>query len=235
MRNLQFAQGEHYHVYNRGVDKRVIFKDARDFERFLLSMTDFNSIEPIGSIYEYSFLKNESKKRENPQLGNLVSKSGHKKRKQENKPLVEFIAYCLNKNHFHFILKQMEEKGIEKFMHRLGVGFTKYFNLRYKRTGALFQGTFKAVHVESNEQLLYLSVYVNLNNKIHGHKDNHFVSSWTEYRNESNRNICNKKIILEQFKNPLSFCKDFESMAQEIKKRRYADDSLAFIEPHLET
>src|SRR3989344_4144559 len=115
MRKVQLVEGEYYHVFNRGVDKRTIFQDARDFERFLLSVIDFNSIEPIGSIYEYSFQKKS-------QLGNLVSKS----KKKQKKPLVELVAYCLNKNHYHFIFKQVSERGIEKLMHRLGLGIKDF-------------------------------------------------------------------------------------------------------------
>ncbi|OHB10910.1 MAG: hypothetical protein A3G05_02125 [Candidatus Zambryskibacteria bacterium RIFCSPLOWO2_12_FULL_45_14] len=209
MRKVQLVEGEYYHVFNRGVDKRTIFQDARDFERFLLSVIDFNSIEPIGSIYEYSFQKKS-------QLGNLVSKS----KKKEKKPLVELVAYCLNKNHYHFIFKQVSERGIEKLMHRLGLGFTKYFNLKYKRSGSLFQGTFKAVHVESNEQLIHLSAYVNLNNLVHGHGIKDFRSSWQEYLGKTKGGICQKDIVSGQFKGIKEYKKLTEETVREIKYRR---------------
>src|SRR3989338_1402111 len=209
MRKVQLVEGEYYHVFNRGVDKRTIFQDARDFERFLLSVIDFNSIEPIGSIYEYSFQKKS-------QLGNLVSKS----KKKEKKPLVELVAYCLNKNHYHFIFKQVSERGIEKLMHRLGLGFTKYFNLKYKRSGSLFQGTFKAVHIESNEQLIHLSAYVNLNNMVHDFSGNDFRSSWNEYIGKINKGMCAKDMIIEQFKNVKGYKKMVEQTVREIKNRR---------------
>jgi len=212
MRKVQFVEGEYYHVFNRGVDKRTVFQDAQDFDRFLLSLVDFNSVEPIGSIYEYSFQKK-------PQLGNLVSKS----KKKEKKPLVELVAYCLNKNHFHLILKQCIERGIEKFMHRLGLGFTKYFNERYKRNGSLFQGPFKAVHIESNEQLIHLSAYVNLNNLVHSLSGNSFRSSWNEYLNKTNQSICKKDIIAGQFKDIKKYKKMTEETAEEIRRKRTVD------------
>lgn len=180
-RNLELVEGEIYHVFNRGVEKRSIFQDEDDYSRFLESMTEFNGIEPIGSIYEKSFAKN--------QLGDGVTK------------LVEFVCYCLNPNHFHFVLKQMSEKGIEKFMHRF-LGYTKYFNQKYKRSGVLFQGPFKAVHVNSNEQLLHLSAYVNLNDAVHGLGNGVSKSSWDEYAGRNKLNICSAKdVVLEQFKN----------------------------------
>ena len=212
MRKVQLIEEEYYHIFNRGVDKRTIFKNSDDFNRFLLSLVEFNSIEPIGSIYEHSFQKK-------PQLGNLVSKS----KKKEKKSLVELIVYCLNKNHFHLILKQVAEKGIEKFMHRLGLGFTKYFNEKHKRSGSLFQGSFKAVHIESNEQLIHVSVYVNLNNLVHGYGSKDFRSSWNEYVNKAG-GICKKEIILGQFKNVKEYKKLAEGTMREIKHRRDLDN-----------
>src|SRR3989344_3993600 len=125
MRKKPFVTGEFYHIYNRGTDKRNIFSDKNDIDRFFQSMIEFNTIEPIGSIYENSFYLN--------QLGSLASKL-----RKPSKKLVNFISYCLNPNHFHFLLEQVAEKGIEKFLHRLGTGYTKYFNNKHKRSGALF-------------------------------------------------------------------------------------------------
>ncbi|MFA6273664.1 MAG: transposase [Candidatus Paceibacterota bacterium] len=195
-RKINFANGEFYHIYNRGVEKRPIFSDSYDLQRFLQSMEEFNSTEPIGSIFENSFKK----------LGSEASKL----------KLVNFVAYCLNPNHFHFVLEQVSEKGIEKFMHRLGTGYTKYFNNKQKRTGALFQGVFKSKHVNSNEYLLHLSVYVNLNNdpKLLGSEASKLSkSSWSEYLSENNfgkENLCKKEIILGQFKT----LKEYEEFAR---------------------
>src|SRR3989344_778596 len=111
MRKTPFVNGEIYHVYNRGTDKRIIFSDNEDVERFIQSMEEFNVVEPIGSIYENSFI--------------LRSNHGLKSKGNENKEkLINFIAYCLNSNHYHFLLEQVTEKGIEKFMQRIGNGYT---------------------------------------------------------------------------------------------------------------
>ncbi|MFA5838791.1 MAG: transposase [Candidatus Paceibacterota bacterium] len=187
MRKIEFANDEYYHIFNRGVDKRKIFSDKYDLQRFFQSMKEFNTLEPIGSIYEKSLLKN--------QFSNLDTKKIK---------LVEFVCYCLNPNHYHFILKQITDRGIEKLMHKIGLGYTRYFNEKHKRTGSLFQGTFKAVYIDSNEQLLYTNVYVNLNDKAHrfGNLDTKLMkSSWREYAGENNENFCEKDIILDQFKN----------------------------------
>lgn len=211
MRKINFGNGEYYHVFNRGVDKRVIFSEQNELKRFFQSMMEFNTIEPIGSIYENSFRKNK--------LGNRVSK-------QEK--LVNFICYCLNPNHYHFVLEQLVDKGIEKFMHRLGVGYTKYFNQKYDRSGVLFQGAFKAIHINIDEYLLHLSAYINLNNKVHQlgnsvSKLGVFKSSWDEYignKNENENDFCEKDIILNQFKDALGYKKFAENSLKDIRERK---------------
>lgn len=189
MRKEGFSNGEFYHVYNRGVDKRIIFIDNYDFGRFLQGIEEFNTIEPIGSIYENSF-NNKSKK--------MPLKM----------PLVNLVAYCLNPNHYHLILKQRENKGIEKFMHKLGLGYAKFFNNKYKRSGSLFQGKFKAKHINTNEYLLHLSAYVNLNSKAHRLGNRVSKSSICDYKNKNNA-LINSEIILDQFKN----FKEYEEFA----------------------
>ena len=191
-RKKDFANGEFFHIYNRGVDKRIIFLDAYDLERFFKSMLHFNSVDPVGSLYEISF----------NQLGGETPKS--------EKRLVNIVAYCLNPNHFHFILEQIVDGGISEFMKRLSGGYTSYFNNRNKRSGSLFQGVFKAIHIDSNEYLLHLSAYVNLNNHVHklGGETPKLIesrSSWEEYTNERTNGICEKKIILEQFTHPSEY------------------------------
>jgi len=71
-----------------------------------------------------------------------------------SRPLVSFIAYSLSPNHYHFILRQEIDNGIVRFMQRLGIAYTMYFNNKNKRSGVLFQGSFKAVEIDSNEDLL---------------------------------------------------------------------------------
>lgn len=203
MRKIKFVNGEYYHIYNRGVEKRKIFLDQNDFGRFFQSMKEFNNIEPIGSIYENYFRKK--------QLGNPVSKSDQ---------LVDFICYCLNPNHYHFLLKQISDKGVEKFMHKLSLGYTKYFNQKNKRSGFLFQGPFKAVHVETNEYILHLSAYINLNNKVHKLGNRVSKSSWDEYIEKSNNGFCKKDIILGQFKDEKEYKKFAEDSLRGILERK---------------
>ncbi len=196
IRKTNLVEGEYYHIYNRGVEKRNIFTDKRDLNRFIQSIEEFNTKDPIGSLYQNSFVKDK--------LGGKASK------------LVKFVAYCVNPNHYHFIITPLVEKGIEKFMQKLGTGYTMYFNNKQKRTGVLFQGKFKSKHVDSNEYLLKLSSYVNLNNydKNGKVKKQLSISSWEEYIKDSNSNFCNKSIILEQFNSK----REYEKFALESWK-----------------
>ncbi|MEX2010367.1 MAG: transposase [Parcubacteria group bacterium] len=201
MRNLSFSTKELYHVYNRGVDKRAIFNTKGDMERFLQSMRVLNNEKIVGSVRDAS-------------SRHLVSgKKGGTK-------LVKIIAFCLNKNHFHFILEPLTEKGIEKFMHKMGMSYAKYFNAKYRRSGSLFQGTFKAKLVDSNEYLLYLSSYINLNNKAHSRKNSSFYkSSWMEYVGEE-VGLCDTEVIISQFKNRNEFRKFAEETLETIVERK---------------
>jgi REP element-mobilizing transposase RayT len=169
VRKENLVQGEYYHIYNRGVDKRTIFLDEIDLNRFLKIMKEFNTINPIGSLYLNNFNKKEEELR------------------GKTSQLVNFIAFCLNPNHYHFLITPLVEKGIEKFM---------------QRSGSLFEGKFKSKHISSNDYLLHLSAYINLNNCDQNGKIKHSLSksSWKEYVDSSNLNLCDKTIILGQFK-----------------------------------
>ncbi len=197
MRKVTPITGEYYHVFNRGVDKREIYLDLNDLSRFFLSMDEFNVLNPIGSIFENSFRKERGSDR-----------------------LVEFICYCLNPNHYHFLLKQLSDKGIEKFMHKLNLGYTKYFNQKHKRTGTLFQGPFKCKHVSSNEYLLHLGVYINLNYKVHELGNLVSKSSWLEYIGQDQNTFCSKDIILGQFKNSEEYTKFSEEILPGIREKK---------------
>ena len=192
MRKHNFVVGEYYHIYNRGTEKRDIILDQYDLQRFLKSMVEFNAKDPIGSIYELSFQKDK--------LGTPTTKSGK---------LVSIIAYCVNPNHFHFLLTPIVEKGIEKFMQRIG-GYTRYFNEKHKRSGVLFQGKFKSKHISDNIYLAHLSTYINMNNRnsLSSPTTKLSKSSLEEYT-KNEKGFCNKKIVSRQFKDGdeyLKFC-----------------------------
>jgi putative transposase len=141
-RKFTFSFGEFYHIYNRGTDKRTIFVDQNDHKRFLLILFACNSTQHIDV-------------RELNSEGESFGKN--------RQTIVDIGAYCLMPNHFHLLIKEKSEGGISLFMRKLLTAYSMYFNRKYKRTGKLFEGAFKATHAETDEYLKYLLSYIHLN------------------------------------------------------------------------
>ena len=144
MRKITFENGKYYHVYNRGVEKRNIFRDDKDRFRFIHDLYEFNDINPVGNNY-----------------GVPVSVI-QKNQKRRRELLVNILCFCLIPNHYHLILEQLVDNGISLFMQKLG-GYVYSFNLKYERVGPLFQGKFKAIQIENENGLLHLSRYQHIN------------------------------------------------------------------------
>jgi REP element-mobilizing transposase RayT len=209
MRKQPIVTSEYYHIYNRGVDKRDIFNDKKDLYRFIESIAEFNQVKVIGSI------RNIRKNKTEPKALSRLSKES----------LVSISAYCLNPNHFHFILKQLMDGGIAKFMQKLQGGYTYYFNVKNSRTGSLFQGTFKS-HLISNENYSNKIIgYVNKNYQVHNiskNKMNLVFASDYEYEN-NNFKIVSKEEgvrILEIFDGNNNFKKHCDEIVSIIREER---------------
>lgn len=199
MRNILISQGEYYHVFNRGVNKQVIFYDKNDWNRFLFLATLFQSPTNFKNISRFS--KNFTESVQHRVLHTTLNTE-----KIVRDRYVELVAFCIMPNHFHLILKEEKEGGISQYMQRVLNSYTKYFNTKYQKSGHLFQGPYKAVHVESNDQLLYLSAYIHRNPrelKNWINKEEYYLySSYMDFVNENRwgKLLCTD-IIMEQFKN----------------------------------
>lgn len=149
LRKDPFVTGEYYHIYNRGVDKRIIFKSQRDYERFIMLLYLSNS--------EVSIRLNELFKRDHKIFNEILSL-------EKGTPIVSIGAWCLMNNHFHILIKQEVDEGITKFMKKLSTGYSMYFNIKYERTGALFGGPFKSKLIGDDDNYMrQLFAYVHLN------------------------------------------------------------------------
>jgi len=203
IRKIQFGEECYYHVFNRGVDKRSIFEDKNDIYYFFNRLTDLN-IDAVNSRLTTKRFKKQ---------GEAIIEPNHTK-------LVSIIAYCLLPNHFHLVLKQESKDGISKFMQKLGTSYTMYFNTKYKRSGSLFQGKFKANLIGGDFGLPVLSVYINLN-YIHHRIDpkiNLVKSSIFEYLDkELGESICNQEEV-ESVINEIGTIKDYEKFAKNTSK-----------------
>lgn len=208
MRKEPLVTGEYYHIYNRGVDKRDVFNDLTDLERFKESIKQFNQVDGIGSLE--IFHKSERSVRA---LGS------------QSEPLVAIVAFCINPNHFHFILKQLVDGGIAKFMQKLLAGYTYYFNQKNKRSGSLFQGTFKSKLISNENYFRKIFAYVNQNYQIHNISKNkmHLVfASDKEYKSEVFDFISKSegKIMLDVFDNKNDFNRHCREIIFIIRKER---------------
>lgn len=150
-----FLTGNIYHVINRGVDKRTIILDDEDRFRFVHDLFEFNNTKPINNV-TYFFNKN-SKDIARPYIG------GGEGSRESRELLVEILAFCLMPNHYHLLLRPKFDDGLSFFMKRLNMGYAKYFNEKYERSGALFQGRFKAVPVTGEAHFIHLPYYIHFN------------------------------------------------------------------------
>ena len=149
LRKDPFVTGEYYHLYNRGIDKRIIFKSTSDYERFLMLLHTANTKDS----FRLDVIFSRGSKKFNDILFLDVGA-----------PLVSIGAWCLMPNHFHLIVRQEVDGGITKFMKKAGTGYAMYFNNKYKRQGALFGGPFKSRLVGVKDRYLkHLFGYIHLN------------------------------------------------------------------------
>jgi putative transposase len=142
-RKVPFVTGDYYHIYNRGLEKQNIFETSHDYQRFLETLFYYcleNPKPKFSTFKQYPYLNLEIKNKS-----------------------VEIICYCLMPNHFHLLVKQLKDGGISELMRRFIHSYNNYRNIKYSHQGPLFQGVFKAVRVESDEQLIHLSRYIHLN------------------------------------------------------------------------
>jgi len=195
MRTVSIAPGEYYHIFNRGNDKQTIFRDKRDWARFLFliiylqSPITFQNISRIITNYVQSSVFNL---KEDDEIEVVKNRN------------IEFVSFAIMSNHFHLIVSELERGGIARYMQRVLCAYTKYFNTKYERSGHLFQGPYKAVHIESNEQLLYLSSYIHKNpRELPEWRNREHLYPWSSYQDYTNKNRWNgflrQDIILDQF------------------------------------
>lgn len=131
---------DYYHIFNRGVDKRTVFLDESDHLRFVHDLYVMND-------------------------RNTVAHPKQTQRERKRDLLVYIHAWCLMSNHYHLLLSPVDddEGNVSLFMKKLNMGYTKFFNEKYKRSGALWQGKYKKVLIGHDSQFMYIPYYVHLN------------------------------------------------------------------------
>lgn len=150
-----YVENGYYHIYNRGVEKRIIFQDEQDYATFLsyikTYLSETNDQELLARLADPTLSRTEKQKITNQlRMNNFYNE-------------ITLIAYCLMPNHFHFFIKQKKSSSLDTFMNSLITRYVMYFNRKYKRVGSLFQGVYKGVLVDSEPYYLYLSAYIHRN------------------------------------------------------------------------
>jgi REP element-mobilizing transposase RayT len=171
IRKVPFIEGEYYHVYNRGNSKQKIFHDDQDYQRFMALLYACNqddhfkifNVLPDETLYDIKI----------------------------STPLIAIGCYSLMPNHFHLLITPIGNGNVSKFMQKVITAYVMYYNKKYKRTGGLFEGHFKAQHITNDTHLQYLFAYIHLNIlKL-------FDSSWKE---KGVKNIEEAVIYLKQYR-----------------------------------
>lgn len=214
-RKTPIVQDEIYHVFNRSVGRQPIFSSTRDYQRAIEVFRFYLYNKPSLRFSFYNRLPKEQKIK----FFDDMTKSSI--------PIVEIICFCLMPNHFHFLLKNLTDDGIKQFISNFQNSYAKYFNIRTDRTGTLFQQNFKAVRIESNEQLIHVSRYIHLNpvtSYIIEAEDleNYPWSSYPDYSGKNTSYIF-KDPVLGQFRSAEDYKKfvldqvDYQRKLNEVK------------------
>lgn len=224
MRKDAFVPNEYYHIYNRVMFSMPEFRVSKNADRLEQAFLLANSTK---SAEAFQFLRNNK---------DASLKDAIEITKQGNK-LVDVLCYSIMPDHYHLLVKEIQENGIVNFVRKCDISISKYINISQDRKGPLFESFFKSKHVSTNEYLIHLSVYIHLNplDFISGKEwRQHKLKNWTNVKNnllkykwsslksflnpsEENKIISGQQIILDQFntgENYESFLRDWseESM-----------------------
>ena len=218
IRKEKFAPGEYYHIFSRTILNANQFKDYSNAKRLLLAFLIANSTKSSEGFQSLRNNKNATLK----DLNKIV---------KDGKKLVDILCYSIMPDHYHLLVMEKEENGITNFVLKCNTSIAKYINIKNDRKGPLFENTFKAKHIDSNEYLLHLSLYIHLNPLdflINKNWRIHKLKNWDEskrklinypwssikhflIKNQEDFILSGDKIIKDQFSNE----KEYESFLKE--------------------
>lgn len=211
MRKTQLKTGCLYHICTKSIAGYRIFRNDDDYLRMTEMLRYYRYENPPlrFSVYEEYLKKNPTA------LASDLSKRDH---------LVGIVAYCIMPTHLHLVLAQLKEDGISTFMKNLLNSYTRYFNIKNNRKGPLWQGRFKSILIETDEQLLHLTRYIHLNptsDSLVDKPQDWKYSSYREYINPTDDPICNYQpyfaINPETYKTFVEDSQDYQRRLSEIK------------------
>lgn len=206
------STGEIYHVFNRSIGKAAIFNSSEYLNK-ILEIVNYYRFSQRLRLSKYNLM---SESLQNEYMANIVKSS----------PLIEIYVYSFMTNHYHLLIKQLQAKGISRFLSNIQNSFAKYFDLKNDRNGGLFQASFKAKRITNNEEFIHVSRYIHLNHVTSRiiEFDQLLTYEWTSlpcYLNENLNKFVNTQPILDYFKTPekyLRFLKNQVDYQRKLKK-----------------
>jgi putative transposase len=191
----QFGEGAYYHIYNRSNNKEKIFLCKEDFNFFLLKLKQ--------NLFPDKILS---------RMRSLPSNS------------FSLVCYCLMPNHYHLLIRQNTDIPTSKLLQRICTSYSMYFNKKYQKSGHVFQAKFKQVTIDTDKYLLWLCAYIHQNPAVAGIVKSPVEYQWSSYgefiKSDINSDLCQKSIILDQFKNSLEFAKFVDDSYKIIRERK---------------
>lgn len=222
MRKVSFVPESYYHICNRSNDERPIFIDERDYARFLFFILFHQAPVSFFNIGRQTshFVRHS--------MFNITSDTIDKVVATRK---VELNLFAVMPNHFHLLVREKTSRGISRYLQRLQNGYAKYFNTKYKKRGHLFQGAFRAIPIETNEQLLYLSSYIHRNpRELKEWADKEVNYPWSSCQDliKNNRwgKLLKPDIILDQFPSAESYNEFIRTSTAKLKPKSFIRDLL---------
>jgi putative transposase len=210
-----------YHIYNRGLDSREIFKDDEDYDCFQKILKKYlgKYTEEVSSRY----------KQERPYIRK------HKQEMNLNQE-IDLLAYCLLPDHFHLLIRQSTADGIVKLMRRLITNYVMYFNKKYKRKGNLFESVYRAVIVPNDMRLIELSRYIHLNpvsrvvrryglvEAVSGSTPEYYMySSYQNFLGTRHEEWLKQEVVLDKYKKLLPKGKEYKYYVETEEKNKWRE------------
>ncbi len=225
MRKIQFVPGSYYHICNRSNNKEAIFLDERDYARFLFFILSCQA--PI-------YFNNIGRQISHYVKHSVFNISADTLQEMINTRKVELNTFTTMPNHFHLLVKEKSNGGISSYLQRVQNGYAKYFNTKYKKQGHLFQGAFRAVPIETDEQLLYLSAYIHRNpRELKEWINKEIEYPWSSYQDLAKNNrwgqLLKSDAILNQFSNRNGYHNFVETSTAKIGRLETIVDNSFFV------
>jgi REP element-mobilizing transposase RayT len=186
------APDTYYHIFNRGINKEILFKEKRNYTYFLNKYLKF--ISPIAKTY----------------------------------------AFCLLKNHFHFLICTRSEETLKKFIPEekdysseqiISLQFSHLFNSyaqainkRFSRTGGLFETPFRRIEINDENYLIKVIAYIHLNPYKHGFTKEYIKYIYSSYHLllQGKSKILETDIVMNLFGGNLAFINFHKSFSETI-------------------